>query len=48
LRLASNLSIVENDLELLIHISLPPEGWDNRHVPPQQVYMVLGMELSLL
>ena len=36
------LELSENDLELLVLLPLPPECWDDRHVPPRAVYVVLG------
>lgn len=32
----------ENELELLTILGLPPECWDDKHVSPFQVYVVLG------
>jgi hypothetical protein len=36
------LELSENGLELLFPLPLPPECWDDSHVPPRAVYAVLG------
>ena len=48
LKLSSNsacLYVAEDDLELLICLLPPTQGWDDSRVPPHLVYMELGMEL---
>ena len=39
---SGTLSVVKDDLELLVFLSLPPEGWNYRCMPPYLVDMVLG------
>lgn len=38
----------KNDLEPLLLLPLLPECWDDRHVPPRAVYVVLGTKPTTL
>lgn len=42
-RLASNLLRSQDDLKLLMPLSLPPKCWNYRFGPPHLVYEVLGI-----
>jgi hypothetical protein len=37
----------KDNFELLIFLSLPPESWDYRLMPPNPLYKVLGKKPSL-
>lgn len=42
------LELGENDLELLFLLPLPPEHWNDKHVLPRAVYVVVGTKPTTL
>ena len=40
--------MVQDDLELLILLPLPPEHWDDRCVPLHPIFVMLGTELRAM
>lgn len=38
-------SVLQDAFPLLIHLPLPPNGWDYRHAPPCRFVQYLGLEV---